>query len=68
MVFDIYGRFELEVVLKNNRWVAFRRSNGLLAPYRDLVFPVGIRESELLNFVDDFFHEYAREGQYVRVV
>lgn len=68
MNFDIYGRFQLEVQKTGNGWTAFRTSNGLRAPYRDLVFPSDLAESQLAQFLDDHFHEYAQPGQIVRRV
>lgn len=66
MTFDIYGRFEIEVLMTSTGWVAYRKSNGLRTPYRDLAFPAGLHESELAQFLDDHFHEYALPGQVIR--
>ena len=68
MRFDIYGRFEIEVLMTSAGWVAYRNSNGLRAPYSELVFPQGLQESELARFLDDHFHEYAQPGQEIRRV
>ena len=68
MRFDIYGRFEIEVLMTSNGWAAYRNKNGLRVPYRELAFPQGLQESELERFLDDHFHEYAQPGQVVRVV
>jgi hypothetical protein len=64
--FDIYGRFEIEVLKADTGWIAFRYGNGSRTPYRELVFPQGLQESELERFLDDHFHEYALTGQVVR--
>jgi hypothetical protein len=68
ITFDIYGRFQIEVQKTGSGWVAYRKSNGLRAPYRDLVFPADLPESALEQFLDDYFHEYAQPGQVVRRV
>jgi len=68
LLFDIYGRFHIEVRKTDNGWTAYRRSSGLRAPYPDLVFPADLEESKLEQFLDDHFHEYAQPGQVVRRV
>jgi hypothetical protein len=68
VIFDIYGRFQIEVQKTGSGWAAYRKSNGLRVPYRDLVFPADLNESELEQFLDDHFHEYAQSGQAVRRV
>jgi hypothetical protein len=68
IIFDIYGRFQIEVQKTGGGWAAYRRSNGLRAPYRDLVFPADLAESGLEQFLDDHFHEYALPGQRIRRV
>jgi hypothetical protein len=65
MIFSIYGRFELEVVLRDGAWQAYRRSNGIRQPDHDIAFPAGLEESDLPVFLDDLFHEYARPGEEV---
>lgn len=66
MLFDIYGRFQIEIQRTGSGWAAYRRSSGLRAPYPDLLFPAGLQESELAQFLDDHFHEYAQPGQVIR--
>lgn len=68
MIFDIYGRFRIEVQKTGGGWAAYRRSDGLRAPYRDLVFPADLEESGLEQFLDDHFHEYAQPGHVIRRV
>ena len=68
MRFDIYGRFQIEVLMTGAGWVAYRNRNGLRTPYRELAFPQGIQESELERFLDDQFHEYALPGKVIRRV
>lgn len=66
MRFDIYGRFEIEVLMTSAGWVAYKTGNGLRIPYRDLAVPAALHESDLCQFLDDYFHEYARPGQVIR--
>jgi hypothetical protein len=64
--FDIYGRFQIEVLMASAGWTAYRSSNGLRVPYPELVIPQELEESELAQFLDDHFHEYALPGQVIR--
>jgi hypothetical protein len=68
MIFDIYGRFQIEVRKTDSGWIAYRKSSGLRVPYPDLVFPADLAESGLEQFLDDHFHEYAQPGRVVRRV
>lgn len=68
VTFDIYGRFAIELLPTSNGWRAYRKSNGLRVPYRELIIPNGLGESELAQFLDDHFHEYAQPGQVIRRV
>jgi hypothetical protein len=68
VIFDIYGRFQIEVLQTDSGWTAYRKSSGLRTPYPDLVFPADLADSGLEQFLDDHFHEYAQPGQVVRRV
>ncbi|HEU4708116.1 MAG TPA: hypothetical protein VFS17_02295 [Methylophilaceae bacterium] len=62
MIFDIYKRFELEIVRVNGRWVVYRLGNGTKRADWTIVVPHELKEDELVSFLDDFYHEYARPG------
>ena len=68
MIFDVYGRFQIEVLMTSAGWMAYRRGNGLRTPYPDLTLPKDLPESQLEQFLDDHFHEYAQPGQAIRRV
>ena len=68
MIFDIYGRFQIEVIASGNGWKAFRKGNGIKVPFPELVFPKGLAEADLVDFLDDHFHEYAQPGQSVNAI
>lgn len=57
MKFDIYGRFQLEVLRENNEWAVYRSGAGLRLPANEVVIPSGVKASELAAFLDDLFHE-----------
>ena len=66
MRFDIYGRFELEVVREQGRWVAYRRAGGMRCPDHDVVLAPELADDDIAGFLDDLFHELAGPGQSVR--
>lgn len=66
MIFDIYGRFQIEVLMTSNGWMAYRKGTGLRTPFPDLTLPRDLHEAELEQFLDDHFHEYAQPGQTIR--
>lgn len=68
MKFDIYGRFQIEIVPSHKGWRAFRIGNGTRVPFPDLVLPEGINEIDIGHFLDDHFHEYAQPGQTIRQI
>jgi hypothetical protein len=57
MKFDIYGRFQLEVLRENDAWAVYRPGAGLRLPANEVVIPAGVKASELAAFLDDLFHE-----------
>ena len=65
MIFDIYKRFELEILRVNGRWVVYRNRNGTRRADWSIIIPHELREDELVSFLDDFFHEYARPGDII---
>ena len=68
MKFDIYGRFQLEVLRENNAWVVYRLGFGTRSRTNDVVLPAELEPGELATFLDDLFHELDRENQGVREV
>jgi len=68
MLFDIYGRFRLEVVQEQGQWCAYRPGVGTRVRINDLVIPPDLGVAELGTFLDDIYHEYGRSGEVVRLV
>ena len=66
--FDIYRRFQLEVLRENNAWVVYRLGLGTRSRTNDVVLPAELEAGELATFLDDLFHELDRENQGVREV
>jgi hypothetical protein len=65
MRFDVYDRFQLEVVREKGQWVAYRLGLGRRAP-ANLAIPSWVAPSEIATYLDDLLHELARPGQTVR--
>ena len=65
MRFDVYGRFQLEVLRENGAWIAYRLGLGTRERDNDVVIPPSLDASELAACIDDVFHELARPGQCV---
>lgn len=65
MRFDIYGRFQVEVLRDDGRWVAYRAALGKRSEVEDLVIPGDLSEQEIPGYLDAFYHELAQFGQKV---
>ncbi len=68
MLFDIYGRFRVEVVQEQGQWRAYRPGVGTRVRVNDLVIPPDLDATELATFLDDIYHEHGRSGEVVRLV
>ena len=67
MKFDVYGRFQLEVVREKDQWVVYRLGLGKRAR-ADIVIPPWVAPSEVATHLDDLLHELAGRGQHVRLL
>jgi hypothetical protein len=65
MKFDVYGRFQLEVLREEEAWAAYRLALGTRERDTNVVIPASLKPEELAEFIDDLFHELARPGQSV---
>lgn len=66
MRFDIYGRYQLEIVRKDDRWVIYRLDVGKRRAFNDLVIPAALQEDEIQTYLDDMLHEWAGQGGVIR--
>jgi hypothetical protein len=66
--FDIYGRFQLDVIREGDAWIVFRLAAGKRIRSNDLTIPADLRPSEIATYLDDLFHEVAMPGKDVRLV
>jgi len=65
MKFDVYGRFQLEVLRENEAWIAYNLGLGTRARDIGVVIPPSLEAGELAEYLDDLFHELAGPGQRV---
>lgn len=68
MKFNIYGRFQVEVLLANDTWVVYRGELGKRAKLHDVVIPPNLEANEITIYLDDIFHELAGIGQCVELI
>lgn len=60
MKYDLYGRKTLEVIRQKNKWQAFYNEGlGIKRSARDVQIPDSILEGELIEYLEDIFHEWA---------
>jgi len=63
MKFSVYGK-TIEVVRVNNRWQVFYLGNeGKKRLASDIVLPHELKQEQLLEFIADLCHEWARPGK-----
>ena len=66
MRFCIYDRFIIEILREDHCWTAFRLADGKKTPERNFVIPQDLDASDLVIFLDDMFHEFARPGTSIK--
>lgn len=66
MIFDIYGRYKVQVRREGAAWRAERIENGRRRPFKDLVIPAHLAEAEIARYLDDMLHEQAGPGTSIR--
>lgn len=66
MRFDIYGRYQLEVVRKDDTWAVYRTADGKRRRETDLVIPPWVPAADVPIYLDDLLHELARPGATIR--
>lgn len=65
MKFNIYGRFQIDILREDGAWVAYRIDGGKRARLEEVVVPPELQADELAVYLDDLFHELAGFGQEV---
>jgi hypothetical protein len=67
MKFDVYNRFQLEIIRGGDAWAVYRLGLGTWVK-TDLVIPSSASEDELATYLDDIYHEMGRPGLEIRVL
>lgn len=68
MRFDVYGRFELEVLRENNAWIAYRTGIGMRSRDSRVIIPASLALEEIAGYLDDLLHELCVPGRAIRAV
>lgn len=59
MKLNVYGRIKIEILRENDEWVVYVLGEGKKRPVNDIVIPSDVKETELITFIEDLFHESA---------
>ena len=65
MKFDVYGRFQLEVLWEKGQWVVYKLELGTRVR-SGFVIPSSVAAREVGTFLDDLLHELSGPNQSVR--
>ncbi|WP_312518430.1 hypothetical protein [Massilia sp.] len=68
MRFNIYKRFQLDILREDGTWVVYRVDAGKRVRMEELVVPPELAADELAVYLDGLFHELAGFGQQVERV
>jgi hypothetical protein len=63
--FNIYNRFVLDIVRKDEAWQMFMLDSGKRIRVNDFAIPSWIDESGLPQFLDDIYHEMGEPGDVI---
>ena len=66
MRFDIYGRFRVEMIREDDRWLAYRIGEGVRRPDPDVQIPPEVDATEMVQALEDVFHEFAQPGRSIQ--
>ena len=62
MKFDVYGRFELEVLSTTRGWEVYRLTDGKHVRVDDIIIPADMAVGDIAEYLDDLLHEISRPG------
>ncbi len=66
MIFDIYGRFKLDIERMDKVWLVYRIENGKRRSDPNIVIPATIAENDIIEYLDDLLHEFAGPEKTIR--
>lgn len=68
MRFNVYNRFQLDIVREGAAWVCYQGAAGKRVPAAGIVIPPELAADELAEYLDDIYHELARPGDAVAII
>lgn len=66
MRFDVYGRFQLDVLRRGSAWVVYQPGHGKRRLMPEIVIPPTVESSAIAGYLDDLLHELALPGKTIR--
>ena len=66
MLFEVYGRFRLDILRQDDGWVAYRVEPGKRIKLPELAIPASLEGRVLPEYLDDLYHGMSRPGETVR--
>ena len=66
LLYDVYGRYQLEVTREEKRWVLYRVDGGRKRRFSDFAIPAELNAKEVAGYLDDMLHEAARPNRSLR--
>jgi hypothetical protein len=68
MKFDVYGRFQVEILRESDSWIAYRTGLGMRSRDCSIAIPDSLAPEEIAGYLDDLFHELCGPGRTIRVM
>jgi hypothetical protein len=66
MKFDVYGRFQIEVLRENAEWVVRRIEPGKRLILHDVAIPADVPTDRIARWLEDLLHELASSDRVIR--
>jgi hypothetical protein len=66
MKFDVYGRFQVEVLRENDGWVLRRVEQGRRLVLEDWIIPPDVPADQISRWLEDLLHEFASPDRMIR--
>ena len=68
LLFDVDGRYQLEVTREEKCWVLYRVEGGRKRRFSDFAIPAELNVEQIARYLDDMLHEAARPDRSLRRV
>lgn len=68
VLFDVDGRYLLEVTREEDRWIPYRVDGGRKRHVTDFAIPAELNAEEVTRYLDNMLHEAARPDRSLRRV